>query len=115
MNNTTLYKYDAFSEKPNKGNPAGIVNNADELTEEQMQEIALHIGLNETVFIMKSDKADLQLRYFTPGHEINLCGHGTIASLYFLISRGLLEGNDITTIETKAGILPVRIFERIVI
>lgn len=112
MNITTLYKYDAFSDKPNKGNPAGIVNNADELTEEQMQEMALHIGLNETVFIRKSDKADLQLRYFTPGHEINLCGHGTIASLYFLKSRCLLDGKDIATIETKAGILPVSIFKK---
>jgi len=67
-----VYHYDAFSKEPNKGNPAGVVLDGDELTDVQMQEIALKVGFNETSFPVKSEVADLRIRYFTPGHEMNL-------------------------------------------
>jgi PhzF family phenazine biosynthesis protein len=112
MSKVTVYQYDAFSDTPNKGNPAGVVLNADNLSDGQMQEIAYKVGFNETVFVVESDKADLQIRYFTPGHEINLCGHGTVAALYSLRSKGLLNNSDKITIETKAGILQVDFLEK---
>lgn len=100
--------YDAFSSKPNKGNPAGVVLNADDLDEESMQSIAQSVGFNETVFVLRSEKADVRLRYFTPGHEINLCGHATIASMYCLKSLGLLEEDrSEIEIETNIGVLPI--------
>lgn len=77
------------------------------MNEKAMQDIAEKVGFNETVFVLKSDKADLKLKYFTPGHEINLCGHATIAALYCLKTRGLLEGQQSITIETNVGILPI--------
>jgi agmatine deiminase len=43
-----IYQYDAFSDKPNKGNPAGVGFDADNLSEKQMQEIAKVVGFNET-------------------------------------------------------------------
>lgn len=104
-----VYHYDAFSNKPNKGNPAGVVFNGDSLTMEEMQEIALKAGYNETAFTMKSDKADLKIRYFTPGHEVNLCGHATIAIFYALKQKGMLGNKADFTLETKAGILPIKI------
>ena len=55
-----------------------------------MQEVAKKVGFNETAFPLKSDKADLRIRYFTPGHEINLCGHATMATIYALTTKGLL-------------------------
>lgn len=82
MKNIKVLHYDAFSQYPNKGNPAGVVLGADQLSDSDMQSIAHEVGFNETVFVVASDKADLRLRYFTPGHEINLCGHATkIASV----------------------------------
>jgi PhzF family phenazine biosynthesis protein len=104
-----IYHYDAFCQEPNKGNPAGIVINEDGLTDEEMQEIALKVGFNETSFVLPSDVADIRIRFFTPGHEMNVCGHATIATTYMLKSRGLLLGKDEVTIETKAGILPIKI------
>jgi len=104
----TVYHYDAFSRIPNKGNPAGVVLDADRLTEEQMQDAAARVGFNETVFVMGSERATLRLRYFTPGHEISLCGHATMASMHAMRTRGLLDGADSITIETQAGLLPIR-------
>lgn len=106
-----VYRYDAFSDVPDKGNPAGVVFDADDLSEAEMQQIAYAVGFNETVFVLKSEMADVWLRYYTPGHEINLCGHATMAALYGMKSRGLLEGKDSITIETKVGVLPIQ-FER---
>lgn len=63
----------AFSTIPNKGSPAGVVLDADSLSEIEMQNIAYSVGFNETVFVLNSSIGDIRLRYFTPGHEINLC------------------------------------------
>ena len=107
----TVHHYDAFSTMPNKGNPAGVVLNADEYHESDMQEIAKQVGFNETAFAMSSQRADLRVRYFTPGHEVNLCGHATMATIYALKTKGYLENKSTLTIETKAGILPIQIEE----
>ncbi|WP_337034056.1 PhzF family phenazine biosynthesis isomerase [Paenibacillus illinoisensis] len=107
-----VYHYDAFSAVPGKGNPAGVVFDADELSEMVMQQIAHQVGFNETVFVLNSKTADVRLRYFTPGHEINLCGHATMASLYGLKTRGLLGNQESITIETNVGLLPIR-FEQV--
>lgn len=109
MKSIKVYHYDAFSKTPNKGNPAGVVLGGDELTDEEMQEIAFKVGFNETAFPIQSEVADYQIRYFTPGHETNLCGHATMASVYALITRGYLGNKTDFTIETKAGILPISV------
>ncbi|MBS4220275.1 PhzF family phenazine biosynthesis isomerase [Bacillus sp. FJAT-49711] len=109
MKSVKVYHYDAFSNEPHKGNPAGVVLNGDDLTVEEMQEVALKVGFNETSFPVKSNKADIRIRYFTPGHEMNLCGHATMATIYALKTRGLLGDKTDLTIETKAGVLPVKI------
>lgn len=109
MKSVKVYHYDAFSTEPNKGNPAGVVLNVDDLTDTEMQEIALKVGFNETAFPVKSDVADLRIRFFTPGHEVNLCGHATIATIYALTTKGLLDDKKDFKIETKAGVLPIKI------
>lgn len=109
MKSIKVYHYDAFSKEPNKGNPAGVVLSGDELTDAQMQEIAFKVGFNETAFPVKSEVADFRIRFFTPGHEMNLCGHATMATVYSLISKGLLDEKTNFTIETKAGILPINV------
>ncbi|EEL69979.1 Phenazine biosynthesis protein PhzF [Bacillus mycoides] len=91
------------------GNPAGVVIEADGLTEEEMQRIAEKVGFNETAFVLSSEVADIRMRYFTPGFEMDLCGHGTVGTIYALRERGLLEEKANLTIETKAGILPIQI------
>ena len=109
MKTINVFHYDAFTNKPNKGNPAGIVLEADGLTEEEMQIIAEKVGYNETTFVLSSEVGDIRMRYFTPGFEMDLCGHGTVGTLYALRKKGLLEEKSNLTIETKAGILPIQI------
>ncbi len=109
MKTIKVYHYDAFSNIPNMGNPAGVVLDGENLTEEQMRELAEKVGFNETAFPLKSDKADLRIRFFTPGHEINLCGHATMATIYALKTKGLLGDKTDFIIETKAGVLPIRL------
>ncbi|MCT1902920.1 PhzF family phenazine biosynthesis protein [Oceanobacillus sojae] len=109
MKSVKVYHYDAFSKVPDKGNPAGVVLNGDELTDKQMQEIAFKVGFNETAFPVKSGEADLGIRFFTPGHEMNLCGHATMATVYALKTKGLLGKKTDLTIETRAGVLPIKL------
>lgn len=99
--------YEAFTDIPGKGNPAGVAFGSDNLTEDQMQIIAKNVGFNETAFLLKTDKADLRIRFFTPGHEMNLCGHGTVASIYGLMKRNNVTYSQDLSIETLAGILNV--------
>jgi len=108
VNNIKVLHYDAFSPYPNKGNPAGVVLEADHLSESDMQSIAHKVGFNETVFVVPSDVADLRLKYFTPGHEINLCGHATMASLFALKTKGILGEVSSINIETNVGVLPIQ-------
>lgn len=84
MKKTSVLHYDAFTDQPNKGNPAGIVLAGEIYTEIEMQKIAKEVGFNETAFVLASECADLKIRYFTPGHEVNLCGHATIATVFAL-------------------------------
>lgn len=108
MKKIKVYHYDAFSNIPNLGNPAGVVLDGETLTEEEMREIAEKVGFNETAFPLKSDNADVKIRFFTPGHEINLCGHATMATIYALKTKVLLGDITDLMIETKAGVLPIR-------
>ena len=100
--------YDAFTDKPGMGNPAGIVLSADVLSDEQMQAIASSTGFNETAFILSSNKADIRIRFFTPGHEMDLCGHATVASVFMVKELGLLKADKIL-LETNVGLLPISI------
>lgn len=104
-----VHQYDAFSNERNKGNPAGVVFDGDRLTDKEMKEVALKVGFNETAFLVKSDRADLGIRFFTPGHEMELCGHATVALIYAAKTVGLLGVKTKVTIQTKAGILPIKI------
>ena len=102
MNITVLY-YDVFTETPGHGNPAGVVLQADHLTHQQMQSIAHIMGLTETTFVQRSSNATWRMHYFTPGKEMNLCGHGTISALTALAQNGQIPQT--FTIDTQAGIL----------
>ncbi|MFC9709339.1 PhzF family phenazine biosynthesis protein [Paenibacillus sp. NPDC056933] len=96
----------AFSDKPLGGNPAGVVLQAEHLSDSQMQEIARQVGFSETAFVMPSDQADFKVRYFTPSDEVDLCGHATIALFYLMKAQHIVEVG-MYTLETLAGILEV--------
>lgn len=111
MPNVLVKHIDAFSHIPGKGNPAGVVLNGQDYTDQQMQDIAAAVGFNETAFVCPTESADFRIRFFTPGHEMNLCGHATMGSIYALKQSGCLTNNTLT-IETNAGLLSVQVEEK---
>lgn len=106
-----IYKATAFSTDINGGNLAGVVLDADLLNEDQMLNIAQKIGYSETAFVMKSNKADFKLRFFTPVDEVDLCGHATVATFNLLRDLNIIDTGDYTQ-ETKAGILKIKVQEK---
>jgi PhzF family phenazine biosynthesis protein len=77
------YVVDSFAEKVFEGNPAGVCIMESWLSEELMQKIAIENNLSETAFAVKEGEA-YHLRWFTPGGEIELCGHATLATAYVI-------------------------------
>jgi PhzF family phenazine biosynthesis protein len=92
----------AFVDNNEGGNPAGVVLNADHLSDNQKLEVAAKVGLSETAFVSKSTQADFKLDFFTPNRRIAHCGHATVATFSYLKQLGLVE-NDNTSKETVDG------------
>ncbi|WP_265110387.1 PhzF family phenazine biosynthesis protein [Halosolutus halophilus] len=105
MDTVRALQVDAFTDEPLTGNPAGVVPDADGLSEYQMQAIANELALSETAFLHASEAADYRVRYFTPTQEVDLCGHATIGSFAHLSDEGLEPGR--TTLETNVGVLEI--------
>ncbi|MBC5636279.1 PhzF family phenazine biosynthesis protein [Ornithinibacillus sp. BX22] len=105
-----VYTVNSFAKTIEGGNPAGVVLDADSLSDESMKKIAGAIGFSETAFVMKSESAHFKVRFFTPEEEVELCGHATIATFYVLLSKGLIKPG-VFLQETKAGILSVEVRE----
>ena len=103
---------DAFTQEYFKGNPAGVVFDAEGLTDEQMQSIARELNNSETAFILPPDGDDheLRVRYFTPTMEVPTCGHATIAAHYVRAIELQLPSS---TVMHRIGIgtLPVEIIK----
>jgi PhzF family phenazine biosynthesis protein len=54
MTTIKVYHYDAFSDIPHRGNPAGVVFNGELLSDEELQQVARIVGCNETAFPLAS-------------------------------------------------------------
>ncbi|MFQ6050283.1 MAG: PhzF family phenazine biosynthesis protein [Candidatus Hydrothermarchaeota archaeon] len=114
MKKIKIKQVDAFTRYPFGGNPAGVVIDAKDLNEYDMQNIAKEMNLSETAFVFDPDdpKADFKVRFFTPKNEVDLCGHATIATFHALVEEGKIELEGFKVIlkqETRAGVLPVEI------
>lgn len=100
------YVVDAFTDEIFKGNPAAVLFLNQFPDDQLMQNIALENKLSETAFAVKQDNAHYDLRWFTPGGEIDLCGHATLAT-GFLVFKFESPDSDRVTFTTKSGDLTV--------
>ncbi len=99
------YIVDAFTDKLFSGNQAAVCVLDNWLTDELMMKITIENNFSETAFTVK--EGDLyHLRWFTPGGEINLCGHATLATAYVITKFIEPELNEVT-FTTLSGILKV--------
>lgn len=101
-----IFQVDAFAEKLFAGNPAAVCPLDQWLPDEQMQQLAMENNLSETAFFVKQDDGSYHIRWFTPGVEVALCGHATLASAYVLFNELGYEG-DLIRFQSKSGELRV--------
>jgi len=108
-----VYQIDSFTKETFKGNPAGVVYNADGLSDEQMKKIARELNNSETAFILPPtvENAHGRIRYFTPTTEVPICGHATIAAMYVKALEEDLESS-VFNMQTKAGVLPFEVIKK---
>ncbi len=99
------YVVDAFTDQVFRGNPAAICILEQWLPEDLMQNITLENNLSETAFAVPEGEG-YRLRWFTPGGEIDLCGHATLACAYVLLQFYHPTGQAVS-FETLSGRLTV--------
>lgn len=99
------YVVDAFTDKVFAGNPAAVCVMNTWPDERTMQNIAIENNLSETAFAVKEGDT-YRLRWFTPGGEVELCGHATLATSY-VIFRFYEPERDVVSFDTLSGRLTV--------
>lgn len=101
---TRIFVVDAFAEAPFTGNPAAVVPDAARLSDAAMQGIATEMNLSEAAFLIETNGA-CRLRWFSPMHEVDFCGHVTIATAHVLSAELGRPGPFL--FETRVGALRV--------
>jgi PhzF family phenazine biosynthesis protein len=108
-----IFQVDAFTTDRFTGNPAGVVLDADALTDAEMLAIARELNNADTAFVLKPDAADheLRVRFFTPRTEASFVGHATVAT-HFVLSRDgapALHGRGRVRQRQKSGLVDVEV------
>lgn len=96
----------AFENGPFTGNPAAVVPLESWPDDALMQQIAAQNNLSETAFFVDLG-AVIELRWFTPTAEIELCGHATLATAHVLYAE-LGDEREELRFETLSGTLVVK-------
>jgi PhzF family phenazine biosynthesis protein len=100
----TIFQVDAFTDRPFAGNPAAVCVLPEPRDEGWMQNVAQEMHVPATAFLSKhADGFDL--RWFTATVELDLCGHGTLASAHVLWEGGYLKPEQPARFETRSGLL----------
>lgn len=99
------YIVDAFTNKPFAGNPAAVCVMEEWPSDEAMMKLAMENNLSETAFIVREEEGD-RLRWFTPGTEVELCGHATLASAFVILNYYDIQ-KTVVKFNTLSGILTV--------
>lgn len=104
-----VLRYSAFAATPEGGNPAGVVLDALDLMDAEMQRIAAEVGYSETAFLVgrTDDDGDVRYRarYWSPAAEVPFCGHATVAAAVALAER---DGPGDVVFDTRAGEVTLR-------
>ena len=105
------YIVDAFAEELFTGNPAAVLPCKKMPSSELMLKIAIENNYSETAFVVKKSKGQYDLKWFTPGGEIDLCGHATLATA-FVVFNFVDKGIEEMHFHTLSGELIVRKHEK---
>lgn len=99
-----IWQVDAFADDPFTGNPAAVCILDSFPSEEWMQNLASEMNLSETAFVVPTgETGHFHLRWFTPGGEVELCGHATLASVKVLLEQAQVAEGDSIRFQTLSG------------
>jgi len=108
-----IFQVDAFTTERFTGNPAGVVLDADSLTDAEMLAIARELNNADTAFVLKADGPDheLRVRFFTPRTEASFVGHATVATHFVLSREGAANANNKGRVRQrqKSGIVDIEV------
>lgn len=104
MTRLPLTVVDAFASRPFEGNPAAVCVLDAPRDERWMRLVACETNLPATAFLHPAGDA-YGLRWFKSAIELELCGHGTLASAHALWESGRLKRDESACFETRAGAL----------
>lgn len=98
---------DVFTSEPLKGNQLGVFVDGRPFSTEQMQRLAREMNFAETVFLLPPrEGGDVWVRFFTPVSELPFAGHPVLGTAFVV---GAALDADEVTLETGAGLVPVRL------
>lgn len=102
-----LRQVDVFVGGPGGGNPVPLVADADALSSEDMIGVARATG-HESAFVLTPTTAgaDWRLRFFVPQHEMEMCGHATVGTLWAMRQWGRWN-TPTARVETLSGLVDV--------
>jgi PhzF family phenazine biosynthesis protein len=103
----SIVQVDAFTDTPFTGNPAAVCVLDAPADADWMQQVAREMNLSETAFLHPENDG-FGLRWFTPGTEVDLCGHATLASAHVLWETGQLTESTAAQVHTRSGLLTCR-------
>ncbi|MEN6669997.1 PhzF family phenazine biosynthesis protein [Psychrobacter sp. B38] len=102
------YLVNSFTKNGTGGNPAGVVLDAEKLSNQEKLAIAKAVGYSETAFVCCDDEVDFNVSFFTVTEEVDFCGHATLAVFSTLFQQGIIAQGEYVQ-RTKAGLLTVAI------
>jgi trans-2,3-dihydro-3-hydroxyanthranilate isomerase len=104
-----FYIVDVFADKKYAGNQLAVFMDAENLSTEQMQQMAREINFAESTFVTKLDKANnkAEIRIFTPAHEMQFAGHPIIGTSWVLMNK--IFDNSPNEIKLEVPIGPIAI------
>lgn len=82
-----MFQVDAFTDRVFAGNPAAVLVLDDWLPDDLMLAIAQENNLAETAFAKARADGAWDLRWFAPAHEVDFCGHATLATAHVLLTQ----------------------------
>ena len=100
------FTLDVFTDRAMAGNPLAVVLEAQDLSDQQMAQVAREFNLSETVFVLPPENPthSARIRIFTPGAELPFAGHPTVgtAALLATLRAGEVESGQESIIICKA-------------
>ncbi|GCF08483.1 PhzF family phenazine biosynthesis protein [Dictyobacter arantiisoli] len=97
-----LFHIDAFTSTPFAGNAAAVCMLDQPREDLWLQQVAREMNLAATAFLIPQDDG-YHLRWFSAAVELELCGHGTLASAHVLWEQGYLTNDTPAHFYTRAG------------